>query len=170
MPNAPVSFTVTCSNSSSIKKWWKRFSFSVLSFIPTFLSCLVSHINNFSKTLVNLPKFGTERDTSLQLALNLQYKRKSGKTHLLKRIFLHREKDQTKNFSPFLCKRPFDHRKEFLKSSQFHFKGFHFKSTSSGSFNKIWWKSRNHTEIRNPSEAYLEPSERSMTEPFRVNS
>ena len=91
-------------------------------------------------------------------------------THLLKRIFLHREKDQTNNFSPFLCKRPFDHRKEFLKNSQFHFKGFHFKSTSSGSFNKVWWKSRNHTEIRNPSEAYLEPSQRSTTEPFRVNS
>ena len=74
---------------------------------------------------------------------------------MLKRIFLHREKDQTKNFSPFLCKRPFDHRKEFLKSSQFHFKGFHFKSTSSSSFNKVWWKNRNHTEIRNPSEAHL---------------
>ena len=91
-------------------------------------------------------------------------------THLLKGIFLHHEKDQTKNFSPFSYERPFDHWKEFLKSSQFHFKGFHFKSTSSGSFNKVWWKSRNHTEIRNPSETYLEPSQRSMTELFCVNS
>ena len=78
-------------------------------------------------------------------------------------------KDQTKNFSPFFNKRPFDSRKEFLKSSQFHFKGFHFKSTSGGSFNKAWWKSRNHTEIRNPSETYLEPSQRSMLEPFCFN-
>ena len=41
-------------------------------------------------------------------------------------------KDHTKNFSPFLYKRPFDSRKGFLKSSQFHFKGclplqIHFK-------------------------------------------
>ena len=91
-------------------------------------------------------------------------------THLLKRIFLHREKDQTNNFSPILYKIPIDHSKEFLKSSQFDFKGFHFKSTSSGSFNKALWQSKNHTEIRNPSEAYLEPSQRSMTELFCVNS
>ena len=90
--------------------------------------------------------------------------------HLLKRIFLQREKDQTKNFSLFLCKRPFDHRKVFLKNSQFHLKGFHLKSTSSNSFNKVWWKNKNHTEIRNPSEAHLEPSQRSMTELFRVNA
>ena len=56
-------------------------------------------------------------------ALNLYYKRK----YLLKIISLHREKDQTKNFSPFLCKRPFEHRKKFLKSNQFHLKGLHFK-------------------------------------------
>ena len=145
---------------------------SLLCFIirsPFFVLSL-SHINNSSKTLFNLTEFGTEKHASLQLASNLFYKRKSDKTHLLKRIFLYREKDQTKNFSPFLYKRPFDHRKEFLKSSQFHFKGFHFKSTSSGSFNKVWWKSRNHTEIRNPSETYLEPSQRSMTELFCVNS
>ena len=43
-------------------------------------------------------------------------------THLLKMIFLHHMKDQKKNFSPFLRKRPFDHRKESLKNSQFHFK------------------------------------------------
>ena len=81
-----------------------------------------------------------------------------------------REKDKTNNFSPFLFERPFDHRKELLKNSQFHFKGFLFKFTSSGSFNVVRRKSRNHTEIRNLSEAYLEPSQRSMTEPFRVNS
>ena len=133
MPNAPVSFTVTCSNNSFIKKWWKRFSFSLLSSTPAFFCRLVSHINNSSKTFANLTKFGTEKHTTLQLALNLQYKRKSEKTHLLKRIFLHREKDETKNLSPFLCKRPFDHGKEFLKSSQLHFKEFHFKSTSSSS-------------------------------------
>ena len=152
MPNAPVSFTVTCSNNSSIKKRWKRFSFSVLSSVPAFLSRLVSHINNSSKTLANLTKFGTKKHTSLQ-------------------IFLHREKGKTKNFYLFLDKRPFDHRKEFLKSSQFHFKGFHFKSTSSGSFNKVWWKRRNHTEIRNLSETYLEPSQRTMTDlfPLTVN-
>ena len=76
MPNAPVSFTVTCSNNSSIKKWWKRFSFSFLSSTPAFLSRLVSYINNSSKTLVNLKKFGTEKHTSLQLALNLNIREK----------------------------------------------------------------------------------------------
>ena len=89
--------------------------FSVLSSTPAFLSRPVSHINNSPKIFVNLSKFATEKHTSLQLALNLKYKEKSDKTHLLKRIFLHREKDQTKNFSPFLCKRPLDHRKQFLK-------------------------------------------------------
>ena len=171
MPNAPISFTVTCSNNSSIKKRWKRFPFSVLSSVLAFLSRPVSHINNSSKTLfITFQPFGTEKHTSLQLALNLLHKRKSDKTHLLKRVFLYRDKDQTKNFCPFLYKRPFDHRKELLKGSQFYFKGFHFKSTSSGSFNKVWWKSRNHTEIRNHSEAYLEPTEGSMTELFCVNS
>ena len=162
MPNAPVSFTVTCSNNSSIKKWWKRFSFSVLSSTPPFLSRLVSHINNASKTLVKLTKLGPEKRTSLQLALNLQYKGKSDKTHLLKRIFLHREKDQIKHFSPFLYKRPFDHGKEFLKRSQFHLKGFLFRNQE--------LDFRNHTEIRNPSKTYLEPSQRSMTELFCVNN
>ena len=67
MPNAPGLFTVTYSNNSSIKKRRKRFSFSVLSSVPAFLPRLVSHINNFSKTLVNLTKFGTKKHTSLQL-------------------------------------------------------------------------------------------------------
>ena len=97
-------------------------------------------------------------------------KKKKNKAHFLKRIFLHREKDQKNNFSPFWCKRPLDHRKEFLKNSKFHFKGFHFKSTLRGSFDKIWWKNRNHIEIRNLSEVHLELSQRSLMEPFRVNS
>ena len=71
MPNTPVSFTVTFSNNSSIKKWWKRFPFSVLPSTTAFLSRLVSHVNNSSKTLVSLTKFGTEKHTPLQLALNL---------------------------------------------------------------------------------------------------
>ena len=75
--------------------------FSLLSCTPAFLSRLVSHINNSSKTLVKLTKFATEKHTSVQLAFNLLKKRKSDKTHLLKRIFFHREKDQTKNFSTF---------------------------------------------------------------------
>ena len=50
--------------------------FSVLSSTPAFLSHPVSHINNSSKILVNLTKFATEKHTSLQLALNLSYKRK----------------------------------------------------------------------------------------------
>ena len=49
----------------------KVVSFSVLSSTPAFLSRLVSHVNKSSKTLVNLTKFGTEKHTSLQLALNL---------------------------------------------------------------------------------------------------
>ena len=129
--------------------------FSVLSSTPPFFGPSRLHINNSPKIIVNLTKFATEKHTSLQLALNLQYKRKS----LLKGIFLHFEKDQTNNFSAFFTQRAFVHRKEFLKNSQSHFKGFHFKSTSSGSFNKVYQKSRNHTEIRNPSEAYLESSE-----------
>ena len=38
-------------------------------------------------------------------------------THLMKMIFLHRVKDQKNNFSPVLHKRPFDHRKESLKTA-----------------------------------------------------
>ena len=87
---------------------------------------------------------------------------------MLKRIFLHREKDQTKNFPPFYIKDLLTTGKNSWKSSQFHFKGFHFKSTSKDSFNKVWWKSRNHTEIRNPSETYLESSQRSMAELFAL--
>ena len=121
VPNAPVSFSVTCSKNSSIKKWWKRFSFSVLSPSPPFLSRLVCHINNSSNQkhvwiLQNL------------VQKSIRHWRKSNKTYLLKRISLHHEKDQTNNFSPFLYKSPFGHRKEFLKSSQFHLKGIHFKS------------------------------------------
>ena len=142
--------------------------FSLFSSPPVFLSCLVTHTNN-SKTPVNLTRFATEQHTLLQLALNLQYERKSNKTHQLKRIFLHREKDQTKNVSPFRCKRPLI-TERILTSSQFHFKGLHFKSTSSGSFVKVRWKSGNHTETRNPSETYLGPSQRSMMEPFRFNN
>ena len=77
--------------------------FSVLLSTPAFFSRPVSHINN-SKILVSHTKFATEKHTSLQLALNFYYKRKSGKTNLPKRISLHREKDQTKNFSPFYVK------------------------------------------------------------------
>ena len=111
---------------------------SVLPFLSRLsLSLSLSYKQLFKNTFQPY-RIWYRKDTSLQLALNLFYKRKSDKTHLLKRIFLYREKDQTKNFSPFLYKRPFDHRKEFLKSSQFHFKGFYFKSTSSGSFNKVW--------------------------------
>ena len=102
-----------------IKKW-KWFSSLFYHPLQLFLSCPVSHINNSSKTLT---KFATEQHTSLKLALNLQYKWKINKIHLLKRNFLHREKDQTKNFSPFWCKRPFDRRKEFLKLANSTYKG-----------------------------------------------
>ena len=78
----------------------KEVFFSILSSIPAFLSRLVSHINNSSKILVNLTNFATEKH-SVNLALNLSYKRKSDKTYLLKRIFLHREKDQTEFLSLF---------------------------------------------------------------------
>ena len=132
-------------------------------FVPSCLSC-----KQFLKNTCQPYKIWYRK--AYATATGFRSLQKKVMTHLLKGIFLHHEKDQTKNFSPFSYERPFDHWKEFLKSSQFHFKGFHFKSTSSGSFNKVWWKSRNHTEIRNPSETYLEPSQRSMTELFCVNS
>ena len=127
--------------------------FSVFSSTSDFLSRPVSHLNNSSKILVNLTNFATEKHGSLQLALNLSYKRKSDS--FSEKDFLTSWESHTKNFSPIICKRPFDHPKKLLKNSQFHFKGFHFKSISSGSFNNVWWKSRSYTEIKNPSEAYL---------------
>ena len=122
-------------------------------FVPSCLSC-----KQFLKNTCQPYKIWYRK--AYATATGFRSLQKKVMTHLLKGIFLHHEKDQTKNFSPFSYERPFDHWKEFLKSSQFHFKGFHFKSTSSGSFNKVWWKSRNHTEIRNPSETYLESSQR----------
>ena len=120
MPNASVSFTVTFL--ITVLQRNESF-FPILSSIPAFLSRLVCHINNSSKILVNLTNFATEKH-SVNLGLNLSYKRKNDKkTHLLKRIFLYREKEQTKNFYPFLRKRLFDHRKEFLKNSQSTSKG-----------------------------------------------
>ena len=80
----------------------KMVFFSLLSSPPAFLSRPVSPISNSSKTLVNVTKVATEQHTSLQLALNLQYKRKSNKIHLLKRIFLHREKMTHKELFSFL--------------------------------------------------------------------
>ena len=57
-------------------KEMKVVCFSVLSSAPTFLSRSVSPINNSSKTLVNLTKFATEEQTSLQLTLNSYMVRK----------------------------------------------------------------------------------------------
>ena len=57
-------------------KEMKVVCFSVLSSAPTFLSRSVSPINNSSKTLVNLTKFATEKQTSLQLTLNSYMVRK----------------------------------------------------------------------------------------------
>ena len=50
--------------------------FSLLSSTPALLSRPVSHVNNTSKTLVNLTKFVTEKHTSLQSALNFNVKEK----------------------------------------------------------------------------------------------
>ena len=69
-------------------------------------------------------------------------------THLLKMIFLHRAKDQKNNFSPVLHKRPFDHRKESLKTAN---------STSKVSTSNLlqvalltrYVEKQFHTEIRN---------------------
>ena len=82
-------------------KEMKVIFFCLLSSTPDFLSRPVSHINNSSKTLANLTELATEKHTSLQLALSLQYKRKGNKIHLLKRIVIHCEKDQANNFSLF---------------------------------------------------------------------
>ena len=168
MPNASVSFTVTCSNNSSIKKWsW--FSSFFYHLLPFFSPVRLSYQQLLKSTchpykICSIKAYATSTDFKSLM------KKKKNKAHLRERIFLLRQKDQTKNFSPFWSKRPFDYRKEFLKNSKFHFKGFHFKSTLSGYFDKVWWKNRNHTEIRNPSEVYLEPNQSSMVEPFRINS
>ena len=45
------------------------------------------------------------------------------KDSFAERIFLHREKDQAKNLYPFRRKRTFDHRKDFLKSTNSASKG-----------------------------------------------
>ena len=55
-----------------------------------------------------------------------------------------------------------------FESNLFHFKRFHFKSTSNGCFDKVWWKSGNHTKITIFSEAWLYVLVMSRTH-FRVN-
>ena len=112
--------------------------FSVLPSTPAFLSRPVSH-KQLPKNTCQPYKVGYRKVYVTVTGFKIfNKKRKSDTTHLLKMIFLHRVKDQTKNFSPFLRKRPFDHRKESLKNRQFHFKGFHIKSTLNGSFSKVW--------------------------------
>ena len=81
---------------------------------------------------------------------------------MLKRIFVHRDKDQTKNFSPVWGKRPFDHMKEFLKAASSTLKG----SPS----NPFQIAVRQGGKTRKPSVPYLEPSQRSMTELLCENS
>ena len=84
----PVSFVgrdakCSCFIDGSIFQWFYKemvvVFFSLLSCTPAFLSRLVSHINNSSKTLVKLTKFATEKHKSVQLAFNLLKKRKSYK-------------------------------------------------------------------------------------------
>ena len=50
--------------------------FSILSSTPASLSRPISYKNNSSKTLFNVAKFATEKHASVQLAVNLKYKRK----------------------------------------------------------------------------------------------
>ena len=160
MPNAPVSFTVTCPNNSSMKKRSKRFSFSVLSSVPAFLSLLVSHINNSSKTLANLTKFRTKKHTSLQLPRLICWNE----------FFSIVRKIRQRIFLLFYIKDLLTTGKNSWKAANSTSKGSTSNLLQVAFFNKVLWKSRNHTEIRNSSVTYLEPCQRSMTELFCVNS
>ena len=51
--------------------------FSILSSTPASLSRPISYKNNSSKTLFNVAKFATKKHASVQLAVNLKYKRKN---------------------------------------------------------------------------------------------
>ena len=51
--------------------------FSILLSTPASLSRPISYKNNSPKTVFNLAKFATEKHASLQLAVNLKYKRKN---------------------------------------------------------------------------------------------
>ena len=75
----------------------------------------------------------------------------------MKSNFLHCEKDQTKNSSPFWCKWPFYHQKKLLKAANSTSKGSSSNLLQMVLLTKVWWKSGNYTEIRKPSEAYSHP-------------
>ena len=131
--------------------------FSVLSSTPLFLSRPVSYINNSAKTHYNwLWIFNIKEKVIILICWKVF-------SYIVRKI-------RQRIFLLFYVKDLLTTGENSWKAAKFYFKGFHFKSTSGGAFNKAWWKSRNHTEIRNSSETYLEPSQRSMLEPFCVNS
>ena len=120
MPNALVSFTVTRSNNNSINKL-KWFS-SLFHYLSHFF--VLSRLW-YKQLLDNTcqPYKICYRTACIAAADFKSLIKNSNKIHLLKRVFLHRGKDQTKHFSPYRCKRPFDHLNEFLKTADFTSKG-----------------------------------------------
>ena len=155
---------------------------TTLASTPTTPPTLTQTTNNFStslgflyywittpqKTLVNLKKFATEHHTSPQLAF--KYKRRSNKKLLYWKRFLLISRERSDRIFLLFDVKCIWPPERILKSSLFHFKGFAFKSTSNTCFEKVWWKSENHIEIRNHSKVYLEPRQRSMIELLLENS
>ena len=126
---------------------------------PGFLTRLVSRIN-ISKPLVSLTKLATGWHKSKSLKSFI--KSSALKVWFAEKGFLTSWERSDKEFFSFLMEKNFWPTERILESNRFHFKRFHFKSTSNGWFGNVWWKSRNHPEIRNLSETYLEPNQRYM--------
>ena len=150
MANAPISFTVRCSNNSSTKEW-KWFSSLFYHALPLFFLSRLSY-KQLLKSTCQLYKVCYRKTYITAFGF---------KSLISKKIFAENN---------FLTSWERSDKKFFSFSTFFTSKFFPLQTTSSGSFSKVWWKSRNRTETRNSSEAYLEPSQRSMMEPFPLNS
>ena len=160
MPNALASFTVTRSNNNSINKlkWFSSLFHHLSHFFVLYRLWYKQLLDNTCQ-----PYKICYRTACIAAADFKSLIKNSNKIHLLKRIFLHREKDQTKHFSPYRCKRRFDKQPILLQRVPFK---IHFK----------WLFRQGIVEIRGShwnKKSFIGAfrfCQRSMMEPFRVNS
>ena len=148
MPNAPVSFTVTCSNNSPTKKWnGFLLCFIVLSrfFVPPRLSHKQTQKHFFNPT-----KFATEKHTSLQMAL----KEKVIRLICWKGFYYIVRKIRKRIFLLFYVKDLLTTGKNSWKTANSTSKG----STSNPLQAALLTRYCGKAGIKNLSEAYLKPS------------
>ena len=115
-----------------------------------FLLCFIIHSRFFVPSCLSYKQFlkntcqpyKTWYRKAYATATGFRSLQKKVMTHLLKEIFLHHKKDQTKNFSPCSYERPFDHWKEFqgpgFAESRFFWVRVFQGPSFSGSRSRVW--------------------------------